>query len=165
MPVPSRPPAGIAQVFAYARVDFPTTRQQPSAVRLALATAASLAGSIGADALLVAIGTTLFPSTQHYGHFRPSDYGKLTIIGVAIACAAWPFVTWVSSAPRWLFFRLAILVTLFLWLPDLYILYRGQPAKAVAFLMTMHLAIGLVTYNALIHLAPSRPSHSIRGCE
>jgi hypothetical protein len=88
-------------------------------------------------------------------HFRPSDYGKLTIIGVIIACAAWPVVTWISSAPRWLFFRLAILVTLFLWLPDIYILYRGQPAKAVAVLLCMHLAIALVTYNALVHIAPS----------
>ena len=72
-----------------------------------------------------------------------------------IACAAWPAVTWISSAPRWLFFRLAILVTLVLWLPDLYILVRGQPAEAVGVLMTMHLAIGLVTYNALVRIAPS----------
>jgi hypothetical protein len=57
----------------------------------------------------------------------------------------------VSSAPRWLFFRLAILVTLVLWLPDLYILDLGQPARAVAVLIVMHLAIALVTYNSLVH--------------
>jgi len=57
------------------------------------------------------------------------------VIGVIIASAAWPIVTRVTSAPRWLFCRLAILVTLVLWLPDLYILYRGQPADAVAVLM------------------------------
>jgi len=89
-------------------------------------------------------------------HFRFTDYAKLTVIGVIIACAAWPVVTRVSSAPRWLFFRLAILVTLFLWLPDLYILYRGQSADAVAVLMVMHLAIALVTYNLLVHVAPAR---------
>ena len=61
-----------------------------------------------------------------------------------IACAAWPVVTRVSSAPRWLFFRLAILVTLVLWLPDLYILDLGQPARAVAVLIVMHLAIARV---------------------
>ena len=33
---------------------------------------------------------------------------------------------------RWLFFRLAILVTLVLWLPDAYILYRGPPAAGEA---------------------------------
>jgi hypothetical protein len=63
-----------------------------------------------------------------------------------------------SSAPRWLFFRLAILVTLVLWLPDLYILYKGQPSEAVAVLMVMHVAIALVTYNLLVRAAPARPA-------
>ncbi len=116
----------------------------------------SLAGSLAVDALLVLAGTAIFNSTKHYVHFRPSDYGQLTIIGVLIACIGWPITTWISSAPRWLFFRLAILVTLALWLPDLYILYRGQPGDAVAVLMCMHLAIALVTYNALVRLAPTR---------
>ena len=55
----------------------------------------------------------------------------------------------------WLFFRLAILVTLALWLPDVYILYLGQPADAVAVLVVMHLAIALITYNLLVRLAPA----------
>jgi uncharacterized protein with PQ loop repeat len=76
---------------------------------------------------------------------------------VLIACVAWPVVTRISSSPRWLFFRLAILVTLFLWLPDLYILYRGQSARAVAVLIVMHLAIALVTYNCLVHIAKVQP--------
>ena len=62
----------------------------------------------------------------------------------------------ISSAPRWLFFRMAIGVTLVLLLPDIYILKQGQPAKAVAVLMCMHLAIGVITYNALVRLAPGR---------
>ena len=78
------------------------------------------------------------------------------MIGVIIACVAWPVVTRISSAPRWLFFRLAILVTLVLLLPDLYILHTGEPAKGVAVLMVMHVAIALVTYNLLVHLAPVR---------
>jgi hypothetical protein len=53
---------------------------------------------------------------------------------------------------------LALVVTLVLLLPDLYILRQGQPAAAVAVLMVMHLGIALVTYNALVHLAPVRPS-------
>ena len=100
----------------------------------------------------------LFPSTKGYGHFQFSDYAKLTVIGVMIACLAWPVVTRISSAPRWLFFRLAILVTLVLWLPDLYILDRGAPGRAVAVLMVMHLAIALVTYNSLVHIARVRPA-------
>ncbi len=64
----------------------------------------------------------------------------------------------VSSAPRWLFFRLAIAVTLVLFLPDVYIWHQGQSAQAVLVLMSMHVAIALVTYNLLVHVAPVRVS-------
>jgi hypothetical protein len=138
------------------KVDFAPRHHQPSTIRLLLATAVSLAGSLGVDAAIVAVGTAVFPSTKGYVHFQFHDYAKLTVIGVIIACIAWPIVTRISSAPRWLFFRLAILVTLILWLPDIFILAKGQPAKAVAVLMCMHLAIALVTYNALVHIAPVR---------
>jgi hypothetical protein len=138
------------------KVDFAPAHRQPSTARLVLATVVSLVGSLALDAALVAIGQAVFPSTKGYGHFQFSDYSTLTIIGVVIACAAWPVVTRISSAPRWLFFRLAIVVTLVLFLPDLYILKQGQPARAVAVLICMHLAIALVTYNALVHPAPVR---------
>jgi hypothetical protein len=139
------------------RVDFSPTHRQPSPGLVLLATVVSLVGSLAADAVLVVIGQAAFPSTKGYAHFQFSDYSKLTVIGVLVACAAWPIVTRISSSPRWLFFRLAIVVTLVLLLPDVYILHQGQPAKAVGVLMTMHLAIALVTYNALVHLAPVRP--------
>ena len=151
-----QPPPSLQRPLTLARVDFAPAHRQPSAVRMVAATVASLAGSLAADAILVAIGTAIFPATMHYPHFSFSDYAKLTVIGVLIACAAWPVVTRISSSPRWLFFRLAILVTLVLWLPDLYILYRGQSARAVAVLIVMHLAIALVTYNCLVHIARVR---------
>src|ERR1035441_3059664 len=138
------------------KIDFSPAHRPPAKSRVALATVVSLAGSLLADALLVMLCTAVFPSTKGYGHFRFSDYSKLTIIGVIIACVAWPIVARISSAPRWLFFRLAIVVTLVLLLPDLYILGTGQPAKAVGALVGMHLAIALVTYNALVRLAPVR---------
>ena len=140
------------------RIDLRSTpsHRQPVLARVAIAAVLSIIGSLAADALLVAIGTHAFPSTKGYVHFRFHDYAKLTIIGIIIACAAWPIVVRISSAPRWLFFRLAIVVTLVLLIPDLYILHQGQPFKAVAFLMLMHLAIGVITYNALVHLAPAR---------
>jgi hypothetical protein len=124
----------------------------------------SLAGSLAADALLVAIGNAVFPATKGYVHFRFADYGKLTILGVVIACLAWPLVTWISSAPRWLFLRLAVLVTLVLWLPDLWILAKGQPFDGVLVLMLMHVAIALVTYNLLVRVAPPPPPRS-RGAD
>lgn len=128
-----------------------------------LATVAAIAGSLAADALLVVIGQAVFPATRGYVHFQFYDYAKLTVIGVVIACVAWPVVTRISSGPRWLFFRLAILVTMVLLLPDVYILYRGQPVGAVTVLVVMHLVIALVTYNLLVHLAPLGPrSHQAR---
>jgi hypothetical protein len=120
-------------------------------------------GRFYAPPALWQFGAALFPSTKGYPHFQFSDYGKLTVIGVIIASAAWPVVTRIANSTRWLYLRLAILVTLFLWLPDLYILAKGQPPAAVAVLMVMHVAIAVVTYSALVHLAavPERtPQHS-----
>jgi len=139
-----------------ARVDFAPNHRQPSLLRVGIATVLSIAGSLAADALLVAMATVIFPETKGYVHFQFHDYAKLTIIGVIVACISWPIVTRMSSSPRWLFLRLAILVTLVLFLPDLWILAKGEPPKAVAVLMLMHLAIALVTYNVLVHLAPIR---------
>lgn len=141
-------------------IDFAPRHRQPSWGRVLLASIAAIAGSLAVDALLVVIGQAVFPSTKGYVHFQFSDYGKLTVIGVIIACIGWPIVTRVSSDPRWVFLRAAILVTLVLWLPDVYILLRGQPGKAVAVLMVMHLAIAVVTYNCLVHLAPVRPAET-----
>jgi hypothetical protein len=144
----------IERVLAWARVDFSADHRQPSWERVALATVLAVALSLAADAALVAIGEHLWPATRVYSHFQFSDYAKLTVVGVLIACAAWPIVTRISSSPRWLFFRLAILVTAVLWLPDLWILRQGQSAQGVAVLMVMHLAIALITYNLLVHVAP-----------
>lgn len=147
------------QLTSLARVDFSPQHRQPTAVRVFAASVGSIAGSLLADMLIVMASVAAMPSTKGYVHFRFADYGKLTVIGVVIGCAAWPIVTRISSAPRWLFFRLAILVTLVLLLPDLYILYLGQPLDAVTVLMVMHLAIGLVTYNMLVRIAPPHTTH------
>ena len=114
----------------------------------------AIVGSLLADAAIVAIGKHLFPATQGFAHFRFSDYAKLTVVGVVIACAGWPIVTRVSSAPRWLFFRFAIAVTLVAFLPDLWIRLRGESGQGVLVLVAMHVAIALVTYNLLVHVAP-----------
>ena len=154
------PPSSLGRALELVRVDLAPAHRQPSSLQIAIATAVSVAGSLAADALLVVIGQAIFPSTKGYAHFQFSDYSKLTIIGVLIACAAWPIVTRISSDPRWLFFRMAIAVTLVLWLPDLWILHLGQPVQAVAVLIVMHLAIAVVTYNCLVHIAAIRPGHS-----
>jgi FtsH-binding integral membrane protein len=106
------------------------------------------------------IGQAAFPSTKGYVHFQFGDYAKLTIVGVIIACLAWPVVTRVSSQPRWLFSRLAVLVTVVLLLPDVWLLHQHQPSRAVAVLMVMHLAIAAITYFALVLLAAAEPARA-----
>jgi hypothetical protein len=120
-----------------------------------LASLLAIVGSLIADYLLIKLGTAIFPSTKGFVHFRFSDYAKLTVIGVVVACASWPIVTRLTSTPRSLFFRLAIVVTLVLLVPDAWIWYHGEPGKAVFVLVWMHVAIAIVTYNVLVRLAPS----------
>ena len=148
-----------------AHVDLSPWHRLPRVIAVVTATVASLALCLLADWLLAKAAVAIFPATKGYVHFQFSDYSKLTIIGVIIACIAWPVVARVTSDPRWVFFRLAILVTIVLLLPDLYIWLKGQPGHAVLFLALMHLAIALITYNLLVHVAPARnpASHSRPG--
>jgi hypothetical protein len=150
-----RLPAPLRGLARSLRLDGRPTGQ-PLWSALAVATVVSLVGSLLADYLLVRLGTAIFPSTKGYVHFRFGDYAKLTIIGVVVACVAWPIVTRLSPSPRWLFLRAAIVVTIVLFLPDLWIWHGGSPARAVFVLIWLHLAIAVVTYNALVRLAPPR---------
>jgi len=147
-------PKVVQPLLRYFHVDFEPPRP-PSRAEVILASLVAVVGSLVADMALVAVGTKVFPSVRNYGHFQFSDYAKLTVIGVVIACVGWPVVVRISSTPRWLFFRMAIVVTIVLFAPDVYIWHQGQPAKGVAVLMSMHLAIALVTYNALVRIAPT----------
>jgi hypothetical protein len=137
-------------------LDFAPRHRQPPALRILLATVVAIVGSLVADALLVIVGETVFPGTKGYQHFQFGDYAKLTVIGVIIACVAWPVTTRITSRPQWMFGWMAVIVTVVLWLPDVYILTQGQPGNAVGVLFVMHMAIALVTYSALVLLAPVR---------
>jgi len=128
----------------------------PRLVLVAAAVIVSIVLCLVADRLLVLAGTAIFPATKGYVHFQFSDYSKLTIIGIVIAGAGWPVVARLTSEPRWIYLRLAIAVTAVLLLPDLYIWRLGQPGRAVLVLVAMHLAIGLITYNVVVRLAPVR---------
>jgi hypothetical protein len=119
--------------------------------------------SLLADALIVVIWEAVLPGTKGYEHFQFSDYAKLTVIGVVIACLGWPFITRVSNAPRWIYSRLAVLVTLVLLLPDVWILHQGQPTDAVAGLMVMHVAIAIITYYSVVLVASVEPRPETSG--
>jgi hypothetical protein len=148
----------ITRPLRAARVDFAPVHSQPSVVRVTLATVVSLLGSLAADAIIVAIGEAVFPTTKGYPHFRFGDYATLTIIGVLVAALGWPILTRVSSQPRWIYSRLAALVTLVLLLPDFWLLHQSQPPKAVLILMIMHLAIAVVTYLTVVNIAATDPT-------
>jgi len=154
------PPAVTDRVLTVASLDRKPNHAQPAPWRVARATVVSIVLSLAADAALVAVGTHLFPSTRGYVHFAFSDYAKLTVVGILIAAAGWPVVTRLTSAPRWLYLRLAVVVSAVLLLPDVSIWHGGQPAKAVAVLMGMHVAIAIITYNALVRLAPVGARHA-----
>ena len=151
-------PGPVQRLLRAVKVDPERRHASPSAIRWVAALIVANGGSLITDAILVALGKWIFPSTQNFSHFQVSDYAKLTIVGVTVACVAWPAVTWIASQPRWLFLRLAVLVTLVLWLPDLWILAHGEPIRGVGVLMLMHLAIAFVTYPALVRLAPEGPA-------
>ena len=137
--------------------DLPAGRAQPHLWRWILALCVAIGASLAACAALAAIGTAVFPSTVGYPHFQFADYAKLTIVGVFFACLAWPLMTLVSSRARGPFLLLTVIVTIVGLAPDAWILYKGQPAEAVLVLVAMHFALALITYPALVFIAPQRP--------
>lgn len=148
------------RVLTWLRVDLRRASPTPAPWRVLVATVVAVGGSLAADIALVALGKHVFPSVRHYGHFQFSDYAKLTVIGVLIACVGWPIVARVTTTPRPFFLRLAIAVTLVLFLPDAYIYFvQGQPAKGVFVLIWLHVAIAIVTYQALVRIAPAGAPH------
>ncbi|MGH9126878.1 MAG: hypothetical protein ACRDZ8_19435 [Acidimicrobiales bacterium] len=141
-----------------ARLEYLPDHRQPPTARVVAAALVAVAASLVADAIVVAIGEVVFPATKGYGHFRFADYARLTVIGVIIAAVSWPIVTRLTWAPRWAYLRLAVIVSIVLWLPDVYLLDRGQPTQAVAVLMVMHVAIALAAYNVIVRMAPVGPT-------
>lgn len=137
-------------------IDFPAGTAQPRLARFLLATVVAVLVSLAACAALVAIGTTVFPSTIGYEHFRFGDYAKLTIIGVVFASLGWPATAFVCSRARRPYLVLAVLVSIVALAPDAWILYQGQSALAVLVLVAMHAALAVITYASLVFIAPQR---------
>jgi hypothetical protein len=140
-----------------ARLDLTPTAPPPAAGRVLVATLVALGASLGANALLVLAGTSIWAADKGYSHFQLWDYGTLTALGVVAAGASWPLVARASSSAHWLFLRLAIIVSLVLLLPDVWLLAEGQSGRAVVVLVAMHVVVALITYNLLVRTAPVRP--------
>ena len=82
------------RLLAWARIDLSPPHRPPAWWRVRLATVLSVVLLVGRRRRVwCSSATRLFPSTKGYVHFAFHDYAKLTVIGVLIACAAWPVVT------------------------------------------------------------------------
>jgi hypothetical protein len=138
------------------RLDLPRGTAQPSVWRWIVATILAVLASLAACFGLAHFASALDPAIAGYGHFQVGDYAKLTIVGVIGACVGWPVVAWFTSQGRRLYLWLAIAVTLVGLAPDAWILYQGQPAAGVATLVAMHFALAIITYPAMVFLAPQR---------
>lgn len=149
-------PAWLQRIGRAARIDLAPPHRQPSVVLFAVATIAAVGLSLAADGVVVAYVHAHYPATRHFSHFRTIDYATLTVVGVLMACGAWPVVTHITAAPRRLFFRLAVGAVALLWLPDLWLLARHEVLAGIGALMLMHLAIALITYNLLVRVARVR---------
>ena len=131
-----------------------TVTRPPSAPRVAVITVLSALVSIVVNAALVWLAKASQPSLDHYSHFRLWDYATLTAVGVFAAGGAWYVTTRSFPTPRHTFFRVAVVVMLALWVPDVWLLIKHEPTRAVVFLFIMHAAVALITYNFLVFGAP-----------
>jgi hypothetical protein len=118
-------------------------------------TAIAAIASVVVNAALVWLATAFDPALQHYSHFRLADYGALTVVGVISAGVAWYIATRNLVTPRHTFFRVAVATMVVLWVPDVWLFVKHEPTRAVIFLILMHLAVALITYNLLVFAAPA----------
>jgi len=126
----------------------------PSGLRVVIVTSLATIASVLANAALAWLATSFDPALQHYSYFRLLDYGALTVVGVICAGVAWYFATRNLAAPRHTLFQVAVAATIVLWVPDVWLLIKHEPTRAVIFLIVMHLAVALITYNLLVFAAP-----------
>lgn len=136
------------------RLDLRPSAVQPSLLRTAAGVAAGVVLSLGLNWLLVRFAITRFPDLAGFPHFQLLDFGRLTVIGALIACVGWPILTRLSSSPGWIYAWCAVLGTLVLWLPDLYIwAHLHEPGRAVMILGTMHVTVVVVSCLSMITIA------------
>ncbi len=154
----STPRSSLAQRASRLAGTGPAPQAAPPTHRcLAAASLAAAAVSLAADIVLATAGRAAFTVPASFGKFSFATYGLLTVLGVIGATVTWGALTRLSSRPKWLLTRLALLATALFLIPDFLLLGTpGNPTGPVVILMLMHLAIAAITYTALINIAPVR---------
>ena len=92
---------------------------------------------------------------------NPASYVPLTVIGIVLGAAGWGIVRRLAKNPRRLLGRLAPIVVVVSFVPDLALLGANQPgtsALAVAALMVMHVLVAAVALFACGRVLPLAPA-------
>lgn len=158
---PDRNPERLVRFRRVAHIDFAFPGRPPAMPWVVVAAVLSIAASLAFDELCVHVATSMFPALRGFSHFHVADFAPLTVVGVLLACGGWLLAVTVSSTPRWLFLRCAVVVTVVLGLADVVLLLVGKPVRGVETLMVMHLGIAVLTYNLLVHVARVRPAFRV----
>jgi hypothetical protein len=153
-----------ARIEAALRLDRRPLSELPKVTRVASAGMIAVVGSLVVDAVLVALGRAVFDPASSFGPFHFSSYAPLTVLGVVAATIGWGILVHLTSVPRWVLRRAAVVVTVALLIPDVAIL-PGNPDGGVATLMVMHIAIAVITYASLLRVAPARETRSVAVVE
>lgn len=149
-------PAGLRRVATALHADLPGLAGAPAALRFVLAAVVAVGFSLLASGAVAAVTKDVAPSIAGYEHLQVGDWAKLTVIGIVLASLGWPLACLIWSRARGPFLVLTVLVTAVSFAPDLWILRQGQPAGGVLALAVMHVAVAIVTYPALVLIAPQR---------
>lgn len=147
-------PASARRAAGLVRADLPGLTRLPRLWRFLVAAVVAIGLSLVVCAVVATATRALDPAVAGYGHLRAPDWAKLTIIGIALASLGWPLACAIWSRARMPFLVLTVVVTVVSFVPDLWILRQGQPAAGVLALVVMHVAVAVVTYPALILIAP-----------
>jgi len=159
--VPARRPVGPSWLL----LDLPGGSAQPRWWRWLIAVIVAASASVAGCWAIARATAAAFPATAGYDHFRFADFTKFALAGVAAAAVVWPIATLASTRARRLYLVTAVVALVASFVPDLWILYRGQPLVGVVALAVMHVAVGVVTVVALLGLAPQGRRRSRQPAE
>jgi Family of unknown function (DUF6069) len=147
-------PTLMARLQSITRLDGRPLTHMPRTRRILAAGLISMAASLAADVLLVAVGTAAFHPPASFGPFVFLTYAKLTAAGIIGATAFWAGLVRVTSQPRLVLLRAAVAVTLLLLIPDV-LLLPNESTGGVMTLMVMHVAIAIITTVTFLKVAPA----------
>jgi hypothetical protein len=163
---PRRPSAATwSRITAFLGVDWPKRAHQPRPIEFVMASIVAISGSLIACIVVVTLTSRWFPLALKNSHMQFADYYVPIIVTVAIGCAAWPVVTWISSRGRRLFLCVGIAVVVLIVALDVWIFDANRPVATAAIMVAMHLGVALVTYLSLVFLAPQWPRREPRYFE